>query len=159
MLPVAAAIAVLVAMMHRAQVIYAPLIVLASIGLWFVVYESGVHATIAGVVLGLLTPARPTQTALEADEIVDLLENGEICKAENFSERCSEIWTYENHNWLRVSRVLESLRVLGLETETQAFLAWLDGAYHDGTIGSGDSGARSEAAMSLEHWIRCAKGR
>ena len=59
MLPVAAAIAALVAMMHRAQVIYAPLIVLASIGLWFVVYESGVHATIAGVVLGLLTPARP----------------------------------------------------------------------------------------------------
>ncbi len=74
-LPVAVVIAVLVAMMHRAQVVYAPLIVLASIGLWFVVYESGVHATIAGVVLGLLTPARPAQTALEADEIVDLLEN------------------------------------------------------------------------------------
>ena len=39
------------------------------------VYESGVHATIAGVVLGLLTPARPMQTELEADEIVDVLEN------------------------------------------------------------------------------------
>ena len=82
MLPVAAAIAVLVAMMHRAEVIYAPLIVLASIGLWFVVYESGVHATIAGVVLGLLTPARPAQTALEADEIVDLLENRDDLRAD-----------------------------------------------------------------------------
>ena len=81
-LPVAAAIAALVAMMHRAQVIYAPLIVLASIGLWFVVYESGVHATIAGVVLGLLTPARPAQTALEADEIVDLLENRNDLRAD-----------------------------------------------------------------------------
>jgi NhaA family Na+:H+ antiporter len=75
LLLVAAAIAALVAMMHRTQVIYAPLIVIAAIALWIVVYESGVHATIAGVVLGLLTPARPTQTELEADEIVDLLEN------------------------------------------------------------------------------------
>ena len=30
--------------------------------LWLMVYESGVHATIAGVVMGLLTPAVPRQT-------------------------------------------------------------------------------------------------
>lgn len=29
----------------------------AAVALWFVVYESGVHATVAGVVMGLLTPA------------------------------------------------------------------------------------------------------
>ena len=81
-LPLGVLTAVLVAMMHRAQVIYAPLIVIASIGLWFVVYESGVHATIAGVVLGLLTPARPAQTELEADEIVDLLENRNDLRAD-----------------------------------------------------------------------------
>ena len=68
--------------MHRAQVIYAPVFVLAGIALWLVVYESGVHATIAGVVLGLLTPARPTQTALEADEVVDLLENRDDLRAD-----------------------------------------------------------------------------
>ena len=42
--------------------------------LWLAVYESGVHATIAGVVMGLLTPARPIQTELEAEQIVDVLE-------------------------------------------------------------------------------------
>ncbi len=31
----------------------------AGIVLWYATFESGVHATIAGVVLGLLTPARP----------------------------------------------------------------------------------------------------
>ena len=60
--------------MHRAHVVYPP--VSSSLGwrLWLAVYESGVHATIAGVVMGLLTPARPFQTELEADEIVDVLE-------------------------------------------------------------------------------------
>ncbi|MBA3983571.1 MAG: Na+/H+ antiporter NhaA, partial [Acidimicrobiia bacterium] len=64
-----------IAAMHRVDVIYPPLIVIAAIALWMVVYESGVHATIAGVIVGLLTPARPIQTELEAEEIVDVLEN------------------------------------------------------------------------------------
>ena len=33
--------------------------VVVGVALWFATYESGVHATIAGVALGLLTPARP----------------------------------------------------------------------------------------------------
>jgi NhaA family Na+:H+ antiporter len=33
-----------------------------GIGVWFATHESGVHATIAGVVLGLLTPTKPATT-------------------------------------------------------------------------------------------------
>jgi NhaA family Na+:H+ antiporter len=36
-----------------------PLYVLVGVGLWLAVFESGVHATLAGVACGLLAPARP----------------------------------------------------------------------------------------------------
>lgn len=75
LLLIGVALVALIAAMHRVDVIYPPLIVIAAIALWMVVYESGVHATIAGVIVGLLTPARPIQTELEAEEIVDVLEN------------------------------------------------------------------------------------
>ena len=57
-------IAALVAVMHRAHVIYSPVFAIAGFALWFAVFESGVHATIAGVVMGLLdacpAAARPS---------------------------------------------------------------------------------------------------
>ena len=36
---------------------------LAGIAVWFAMQASGVHATIAGVLLGLLTPATPALTS------------------------------------------------------------------------------------------------
>lgn len=39
----------------RSQVVYVPL----GVAVWFGFHESGVHATLAGVILGLLTPAQP----------------------------------------------------------------------------------------------------
>ena len=45
--------------MRRAGVGWTPAYVVVGFFLWFTVHESGVHATIAGVILGLLTPAIP----------------------------------------------------------------------------------------------------
>ncbi len=54
----AAALIILILLLNRAGVVWlAPYIVLGA-ALWLATYASGVHATIAGVILGLLTPAR-----------------------------------------------------------------------------------------------------
>jgi len=79
----AVGIVALVVAIHRAHIVYPPIIVVAGIALWVVVYESGVHATIAGVVMGLLTPARPMQTELESEELVDVLENRPDLRADD----------------------------------------------------------------------------
>lgn len=91
MLLVAAGAAALVWAMHRVNVTSAALFVFAGIALWLAVYESGVHATIAGVVLGLVTPARPTQSELESDEIVDVLENQPELRAADVRETATLI--------------------------------------------------------------------
>ncbi len=75
-------IAFAVMLMHRAHVIYPPIIAIAGFALWLAVYESGIHATIAGVVMGLLTPARPFQSELEAEELVNVLENDADIRAD-----------------------------------------------------------------------------
>jgi Na+:H+ antiporter, NhaA family len=77
-LVVALAITMLTAVAHRAHIISTPLLVALAFGLWLAIYESGVHATIAGVVMGLLTPARPMQSELEAAEVVDVLDNTDV---------------------------------------------------------------------------------
>ncbi len=53
---------VAVGVMQRAKVWYTPLYVVLGAVCWYATLESGVHATIAGVALGLMTPARPLQT-------------------------------------------------------------------------------------------------
>lgn len=47
----------------RSHVVYVPL----AIAIWYLVLESGVHATLAGVALGFLAPARPYYTPGEFD--------------------------------------------------------------------------------------------
>jgi NhaA family Na+:H+ antiporter len=68
--------------MRRLHITYPPLYVVAGLSLWLALHESGVHATIAGVVMGLLTPAVPLQTELEAQEVVDVLEHRDELTAE-----------------------------------------------------------------------------
>ncbi len=56
--------------LQRLGVRYAIAYVIPAVVLWVCVFESGVHATIAGVALGLLTPARP----LGGREVLEGLE-------------------------------------------------------------------------------------
>ena len=53
----AAGVALIVAL-RKVGVRFAPLTVVVAVGVWFATFESGVHATIAGVALGLVMPAR-----------------------------------------------------------------------------------------------------
>jgi NhaA family Na+:H+ antiporter len=59
----------------RAHVRALPLYVILGAVIWYATYEAGIHPTIAGVVLGLMTPAAPLQrpqaVSLEARRIAD----------------------------------------------------------------------------------------
>jgi NhaA family Na+:H+ antiporter len=59
--PLDAAVGLLaiIAVLHRAGVVWWPVHGLLGLGVWLATYASGVHATIAGVALGLLMPTRP----------------------------------------------------------------------------------------------------
>ena len=50
-----------------------PVYAVLGVFIWYATLESGVHATIAGVALGLLTPARPLLPERDAQSIVDCL--------------------------------------------------------------------------------------
>lgn len=62
--------------MHVAGVRIVALYVAAGIALWLAVHESGVHATLVGVALGLLAPARPFRGDVPGDPtVVERLEH------------------------------------------------------------------------------------
>ncbi len=61
---------VLVYIMQRVKIWYVPIYTAIGVVIWYATLESGVHATIAGVALGLLTPATPLQREVKPDEIV-----------------------------------------------------------------------------------------
>lgn len=73
----AGAFAVFVVMyaLRRLGVWFFPLYVVMGAVAWYCMLCSGVHATIAGVVMGFLTPTKPLRPAVAAEGIVDRLEN------------------------------------------------------------------------------------
>jgi Na+:H+ antiporter, NhaA family len=71
------AVGVLVAMyvLRRLGVWFFPVYVVLGVVAWYFMYRSGVHATIAGVVAGFLTPTRPLRKSIDADAIAYQLES------------------------------------------------------------------------------------
>ena len=65
----------LVLVLRRLRVWYVPVYAVVGIAVWFATFQSGIHATIAGVALGLLTPARQLMPSTEAAAIADQLSN------------------------------------------------------------------------------------
>jgi NhaA family Na+:H+ antiporter len=71
----AGALLALILVLQRLQVRWTAVYVLLGVGVWLATFKSGVHATIAGVALGLATPAvpfqRPRAVSLAAHRIAD----------------------------------------------------------------------------------------
>ncbi len=61
--------------LRQLRVWYIPIYVVLGVVLWLAMFESGVHATIAGVILGVITPARPLQTRQQAAKWVQWLRD------------------------------------------------------------------------------------
>jgi len=68
-LVLAGATTVAVVVLTRYKVWYTPLYVVLGSVLWYAMFRSGVHATIAGVIMGLLAPAGALLTPGEVDPI------------------------------------------------------------------------------------------
>ena len=80
----------------RSEVIYIPL----GFAIWYFFLESGVHATLAGVALGFLTPARPMYGVREFDSKARAILNTYPASAETLSER-----EHADHEALMMSEI------------------------------------------------------
>jgi NhaA family Na+:H+ antiporter len=90
--------------MQRAKIWYTPVYVLVGVVIWYAVLESGVHATIAGVALGLLTPATPLQKEVAPGDVVGTVVDPEDLDAE--SARRASLYVRES---VSVAERLETL--------------------------------------------------
>jgi hypothetical protein len=60
---------------------------------------------------------------------LSMTETGQVREGANFTDRIPDVWAYPNHNWLRITRILKSLILLGLESEARALFDRLESLY------------------------------
>jgi hypothetical protein len=54
---------------------------------------------------------------------------GKVVAGPNLAARARDVWAFPNHNWLRITRILRSLTLLGLEDRARAFFERLEDFY------------------------------
>ncbi|AGC45297.1 Na+/H+ antiporter NhaA [Myxococcus stipitatus DSM 14675] len=64
---------------------------LGGVALWYTMHHGGIHATLAGVVVGLCIPARPTRPGRDVMEELSIYVQGSIAKAEDESMRSAQL--------------------------------------------------------------------
>ena len=71
---VAVVMAIAVIVLRRLNVWYTPLYAVLGVSMWVFLHESGIHATIVGVVLGIMAPVRPIRQRelVDADKLRDI---------------------------------------------------------------------------------------
>jgi NhaA family Na+:H+ antiporter len=73
----------LIGLLLRRRVWHLPVYAVLGTAVWFATFESGIHATIAGVALGLLTPARPLMPERDAAAVAaELSEDHDVTVGE-----------------------------------------------------------------------------
>ncbi len=77
-------------------------------------------------------------------------EDGRVMPAPDFEARRG-VWLYPNHNWLRITRVLASTRLLGLEEASRAFFESLRQLR--------DGGRSGISADTFRYWEKAAGAR
>ena len=81
---------------------------------------------------------------------LSLAEGGEVVEGQNISSRTSDVWSVPNHNWLRITRILRSLKLLGLAAEADALYGRLEDFYHRGGF--------PISADTFRYWTEAVKG-
>ena len=77
------------------------------------------------------------------------LDAGRVEEADDFARKRS-VWTSPNHNWLRITRVLTSARMLGQADAAEAFFRFLDDRNRSGGI--------QVDAHTFGYWSAAARG-
>lgn len=60
---------------------------------------------------------------------LSLSDTGEVVEGQNFTARVPDAWASPNHNWLRITRILRSLTLLGMGPQAQSLYERLDAIY------------------------------
>jgi Opioid growth factor receptor (OGFr) conserved region len=77
-------------------------------------------------------------------------KHGKVVEGPKFAVRARDVWAFPNHNWLRISRILCSLRLLGREPDAMALYERLEAFY---------SARRFPIpADTFRYWTEAAKG-